>query len=198
MTGLSLADLASLAEILGTCSIITGLLFGTYQIRAHRTKLRNTIAVELSNTFLNAELARAVALLHRLPDDSDGQQLRTAGPEFEQAAVVVTTSFETMGLLVHRGVADLDLVMDLAGGMVGSMYRKLHRWVEWTRAEQNQPSWAEWFEWLASHSDCKQPLAPTPAHQHKDPARQTPRGVFVFRVEPAGLEPATPALQSGP
>jgi hypothetical protein len=37
------------------------------------------------------------------------------------------------------------------------MYRKLEGWIEEKRAHQNQPSWAEWFEWLARM-----------AEQHKD------------------------------
>jgi hypothetical protein len=43
--------------------------------------------------------------------------------------------------------------MDLAGGMAGSMFRKLEGWVRTKREEQNQPSWAEWFEWLAAMSN---------------------------------------------
>ena len=34
-----------------------------------------------------------------------------------------------MGLLVYRRIAPFDLVMDLAGGMSRSMYRKLENWI---------------------------------------------------------------------
>ena len=86
--------------------------------------------------------------------------------EYEQAAVIVSTSFETMGLLVYKRIARFDLVMALAGGMMTSMHRKLSVWLEATRTEQNQPSWAEWFKWIARM-----------AHKHKtdvDPAHERP------------------------
>ena len=68
MTGLTLEQLAALAEIIGACTIVTGLIFGAYQIRAHPTQQRNAIATELTSTFYNADLARAVLLLQQLPD----------------------------------------------------------------------------------------------------------------------------------
>ncbi len=163
MTGLTLEQLAALAEIIGACTIVTGLIFGAYQIRAHRTQQRNAIATELTSTFYNADLARAVLLLQQLPDGATVEALRSRGTDFEDAAIIVCTSFETMGLLVYRKIAPFDLVMDLAGGMVGSMLRKLEGWVIAKRIEQNQPSWAEWFLWLGklaqSHKHSEGPVA---------------------------------------
>ena len=149
MTGLTLTELAAFAEIIGACTIVTGLIFGAYQIRAHRVEQRSAIATELTSTFYNADLARAVLLLQQLPDGASVDDLRSRGPEFEDAAIIVCTSFETMGLLVYRKIAPFDLVMDLAGGMVASMFRKLEGWVIAKQEEQDQPSWAEWFEWMA-------------------------------------------------
>jgi len=148
MTGLTLTQLGALAEIIGSCTIITGLVFGAYQIRAHRIQQRNAITTELTSTFYNADLARAVLLLQQLPDGASAEDLRSHGREFEDAAVIVCTSFETMGLLVYRKIAPFDLVMDLAGGMVASMLRKLEGWIVAKQEEQDQPSWAEWFVWL--------------------------------------------------
>lgn len=35
-----------------------------------------------------------------------------------------------------------------AGSIVSTMYRKLRQVNEDLREEQQQPSWAEWFDWL--------------------------------------------------
>ncbi len=150
---MTLNELAAFAEIIGACTIVTGLIFGAYQIRAHRVEQRNVIATELTSTFYNVDLARAVLLLQQLPDGASVDDLRSHGPEFEDAAVIVCTSFETMGLLVYRKIAPFDLVMDLAGGMVASMFRKLEGWVIAKQEEQDQPSWAEWFTWLARRAE---------------------------------------------
>ena len=64
--------------------------------------------------------------------------------------MTVTTSFETMGLLIYKRIAPLDLVLDLAGGVVTTMSRKLETWQRDVRIEQAQPSWGEWFEWLGN------------------------------------------------
>ena len=90
--------------------------------------------------------------LRSLPDGVTAAELRALGDDYEQAAIRVTMSFETMGLLVYRGFAEKDLALDLAGGIMGVMWRKLSNWQQALRIEQNQPSWAEWFEWLALQS----------------------------------------------
>lgn len=149
MTGLTLEQIASIAEIVGAFTIISGLVFGWYQIRVYRLQQRDRIATNLMQTFYNPELAKAVSLLHKLPDGVSASKMREMGSEYEQAAIIAGTSFETMGLMVYKRIADFDLVMELAGGMISSAHRKLSVWLDTTREEQNQPSWAEWFEWIA-------------------------------------------------
>jgi len=153
MESITLQSVAAVAEIVGVVTIVSGLVFGVFQLRAHRIQQRNAVASGIAKTFYNTEFARAALLLHQLPDGASSEELRSKGPGFEDAAVVICTSFETMGLLVYRRIADFDIVMDLAGGMAASMFRKLEGWVRTKREEQKQPSWAEWFEWLATMSN---------------------------------------------
>ncbi len=149
MLAITLEQLAAVAQIIGVFTIVSGLFFGWFQIRVNRARQRDTVVINLMQTFYHADLARAVQILHGLPDGASADELRKRGPEYEEAAVIVTTSFETLGLLVYKKIAKFDLVIDLTGGMVTSMYRKLRLWLPVVRKEQNQPSWAEWFEWLA-------------------------------------------------
>ena len=149
MAGISLETLAAVAEIIGMVTIVSGLIFGMIQIRAYRSNQRSIAATSLAKTFYDQAFARSIILLHDLPDGASAEQLRQAGPEYEEAAVIICTSFETMGLLIYRKIAQFDLVMDLAGGVSASMFRKLENWIMDKRESQNQPSWAEWFEWMA-------------------------------------------------
>ena len=168
MNAMSLSTLANLAEIIGAGSIITGLLFGWFQIRHFRTQQRNAVAINLMQTFYNQELAQAFALLQPLPDGISLEELRAEGTEYVQAAIIVATSFETMGLLVFRRIAPLDLVLDLAGGVIATMARKLRNWQNDLRETQNQPSWGEWFEWLGDQAEKSKSKA-VPAHiLHRD------------------------------
>jgi hypothetical protein len=148
----TLITLASLAEIVGAGSIVTGLIAGWAHIRHLRVQQRNAVAINLAQTFYSRDLAQAISVLQPLPDGISLAQVRELEPSVQQAAITVVTSFETMGLLVFKRVAPMDLVLDLAGGIVTNMNRKLQRWQEDLRVEQNQPSWGEWFQWLGAQA----------------------------------------------
>ena len=163
MTEIPLSTWANLAEIIGAGSIITGLTFGWVQLRHFRAQQRDAVAINLMQTFYNQDLAHALALLQPVDDGIGLQELREKGDEYVRAAITITTSFETMGLLVFKRMATLDLVLDLAGGIVTTMNRKLRTWQTEMRESQNQPSWGEWFEWLGDQAE-KAKSSKTPAH----------------------------------
>lgn len=168
MPDATLQTLANFAEIIGASSIVTGLIFGFVQLRHYRTEQRNSIAQSLAQTFYEEDLAKAIARLHPVPDGISLEELREMGPEYTAAAVTIISSFETMGILVFKRIAPFDLVLDLAGGVVVSMNRKLCRFQDDLRAEQQQPSWGEWFTWLAEQAERVKDEAP-PAHvAHRD------------------------------
>ena len=161
MGDLSLSTIANIAEIIGAGSIITGLIFGWFQIRHFRAQQRDAVAINLMQTFYSDDLAEAIALLQPLPDGVRLEELQSMGNEYVKAAITITTSFETMGLLVFKGIATMDLVSDLAGGIVTTMTRKLRVWQNDMRESQQQPSWGEWFEWLGDQVEgLKQEDAP--------------------------------------
>ncbi len=147
-----LAVWANIADIIGAGSIVTGLIVGWVQIRHLRRQQRDAVAINLAQTFYSRDLAKAIVLLQELPDGISLAEVRERGREYERAAVTMATSFETMGLLVYKRIAPMDLVLDLAGGIIAVMARKLRRWCEDVRAEQSQPSFAEWFEWLGDQA----------------------------------------------
>lgn len=149
MTEFNLQTMANIAELLGGISIVAALIFSAFQIREFKMRRRDIVAAGLMQSFYSADLAHAVSLLRLLPNGTSAEQLREKGPQYEEAAILVTTTFETMGLLVHRGIAPFSLVEELAGGMVVVIWRKINLWLETVREEQSQPSWAEWFQLLA-------------------------------------------------
>lgn len=163
MPEFSLSTWANIADIIGAGSILTGLIVGWIQIRHLRRQQRDAVAINLAQTFYSPDLARAMAMLHKLPDNISLAELRAMGEEYDEAAVTVATSFETMGLLVFKRIAPMDLVLDLAGGIVSTMCVKLSRWKQELREELHQPSWGEWFEWLGDQA-LKRKTASEPAY----------------------------------
>jgi hypothetical protein len=144
-----LATLANIAEILGALTIVGGVVFAVFQIREFRTQRRETTAIELIRSFHDPQLAQAVNLIRELPDGVSSEELRSRGREYESAAVMVSTTYEAIGLLVFRRMTSFSLARELTGGLAVVMWRKLARWTEEIRQELAQPSWAEWFQWLA-------------------------------------------------
>jgi hypothetical protein len=147
-----LAFWANVAEVLGTITIVGGLFFGLVQLREYRRQREETVAGELMRSFYDAHLADAVALLYPERDDLSESDLKALGPEYLQAAIKVAMTFETMGLLVYRRIAPFDLTLELVGGLVQVLWRKLGRYVRAERERQSHPAFAEWFEWLAVKS----------------------------------------------
>jgi hypothetical protein len=161
---MDLQTLANISEIAGTVTIVGGTIFGLAQLSEFRKQRRDMIAAELTRSFMSAELSRAISIIRRLPDAVSAEELRQAGPETEQAAVLISTTFETMGLLVFERIAPFKLVQDLAGGIVVVMWRKLGPWLNTVRIEQSQPSWAEWFQWLAEQFE-REKISQAPAYK---------------------------------
>jgi hypothetical protein len=150
---LDLATLADLAQIVGGIAILAGGVFAVVQLREFREQRREAVAAELVRTFSEPEHANAVNLIQELPDGAPAELLRAKGREYERAATMIAVTYETIGLLVFRGMASFSMVRELTGGLTVVMWRKLGPWVAAVREEQRHRSFAEWFQWLAQQLD---------------------------------------------
>ena len=145
--------ISGISQIIGTITIVGGTLFAVIQLSELKKQRRDAIASEIMRTFISKELANAISLLRNMPDGVSAEELRRAGPDTEKAAILICTTFETMGLLVFHRIASFTLVVELAGGIIVVMWHKLGPWLKQMRIEQSQPSWAEWFQWLAQQCE---------------------------------------------
>ena len=110
---------------------------------------------------MTPELARAISLLKQMPDDASLEEVRAMGEEYDAAAQIVGMTFETMGLLVYRNIASFTLIQQLTGGLLLMMWRKIGRWMHETRAEQGNPRFGEWVQWLAERIEsCESDVEP--------------------------------------
>ena len=144
-----LETLANLAEVLGTLTIIGGLVFAVIQIRQYRQQLRETATLDLMNKFQTPEFAQAFQVLRSLPEDVSATELRADKPEAEAAAMSVCAVYETVGVLVFRRILPFQIVEDLTGGAIVMCWRKLRRWITEIRADTANQRVFEWFQWMA-------------------------------------------------
>ncbi|MGH0037877.1 MAG: DUF4760 domain-containing protein [Myxococcota bacterium] len=156
-----LADYAAIAEIFGALTIVFSALFAAVQYLEYRKRRSSEAAAELCRRFAEPELGRAVNVVRGLPDGVTLKQIEAMDPECQQAAQIVGMAFETMGLMVFRGMASFSTIQDLTGGLLLMMWRKISVWVEETRVEQGNPRFAEWVQWLAERmAECEQHKVP--------------------------------------
>jgi len=165
---MTLETIASISQIVGTATIVGGTIFGLIQLSEFRKQRRDAVAAELMRAFMNPDFAHAVTLIRGIPVGASADDILRGGPELATAAILINTTFETMGLLVYERIAPFPLVVKLVGGIVVVMWHKLGPWAHQIRIEQSQPSWAEWFQWLAEQCE-RHKTAEKPAYiQHSN------------------------------
>ena len=150
-------------KIAAAAALIGGTAFGLMQLKEFTRHRRDIAAGDLMHSFMGTDFTNAMTIIMGLPDDLSAEALRRAGPDVEKAAVLVETTFETVGLLVFERITPFSLVLDLAGGTIILMWRKLRPWLVDLRAETSNPYDGEWFQWLAEQC-ARRKTAKEPAH----------------------------------
>jgi len=165
---MTLSDLANVVEILGALAIIYGIAFGIIQLRQHRKQVRTAAIIELARSFEDREFTEAYRLIADLNDNLTIKQMNELGDEYISAALRVGFKFETVGVLIHKGVIPMDAMTDLVGGAAILIWRKLRNWVEESRKSQNHKLLFEWFQWLAEQLEAQNQASRAPAYEaHK-------------------------------
>lgn len=148
---MTLDVLADLAEIFGFLIVIAGLLFAFMELAHYRRQRQETAALELARSFENPQFAHALRVVLSLPPALDAAGLRAQGDEVEDAAMLVSLTLESVGIMVHRGIVPADMVWELMGGVLLSSWERLEGWARDLRAEQEGAKFDEWIEWLVTH-----------------------------------------------
>ncbi|HEX5638213.1 MAG TPA: hypothetical protein VFX81_00290 [Burkholderiaceae bacterium] len=165
---MDLATVVDVSQIVAAITVIGGTGFALLQLREFRRQHQETVTLDLMRAFMGAEFSEAMAIVTNLPDDLSAEGLREAGPEAEKAATLMCTTFEAIGILVHRRIAPFPLVQDLIGGITVVVWRRLGPWINQLRIEQANPSDSEWFEWLAVEFEKRRTEKVPARRQHHD------------------------------
>ena len=93
-------------------------------------------------------MARALRLLLRLPPGLDAAEIRERGSKYEDAAMLVSLTFESIALMVHRRMVSLGLVWEFMGGALLGSWERLDDWTHEIRDESGNEKFGEWMQWL--------------------------------------------------
>lgn len=141
--------LSQIAQVLEGVAVIFILIFGVVQLRQYKQQRNDTASVELMRSLQDVEFIHAFQLINALPDGLTADEIKARGSDYEKAAFVLSARFEIIGQIVSRNSIPSEIVEELVGGGVITLWRKLKRWTVDLRDEQDYPYLWEWFQWLA-------------------------------------------------
>jgi hypothetical protein len=134
-------------------------------------------AIELARSFQSPEFGQALRLLLSLPPGLSGEELEEHGEAFLDAAMLVSLTVESVGILVHRGVVEFDMVWGLMGGLVLGAWERVEGWAIEVRQEHGREKFDEWFQWLADRMRECEAAGEAPAFRRFEDWRPSFRGL---------------------
>jgi hypothetical protein len=121
--------------------------------------------MELLHAFQTPDFAKALVLVYRLPDGLSKREIESRLGDDLYVVYAMTTTWESIGVLLHRGEVDMDLVDDFFSGPIVVSWRKLRDYVAEEREETGRATVSEWFQWLAERfMDLESEAPPIPAN----------------------------------
>jgi hypothetical protein len=75
--------------------------------------------------------------------------LEECGDGEKNAIMVVVMTFESIGVMVFRGIVPLEMVNELLGGVCVESWARLSQYTQDFRVENDRKTMSEWFQWLA-------------------------------------------------
>ncbi len=151
-------------------AVVIGVGFAMIQVRQYRREKHWEAAMELLHSFQTPSFARALNIVYAMPDGLSKDEIeKYAGGEFHLVYAMMTT-WESLGVLVHRGEIDLQLIDDFFSGPIRISWRSLEGHVMGEREATGRETINEWFQWLNERlEEVESQSAPVPAHiAHKN------------------------------
>ncbi len=154
-----------LFQIIEAIAVVIGVGFAILQVRQYRRDKAREAAIELLHSFQTPSFAKALNIIYRMPDGLSMQEIEDfAGDDFH-LVYAMTTTWESLGILVHRGEVELQLIDDFFSGPIQVSWRKLENHVRGERAKVGRDTINEWFQWLHEQLDAVESVEqPVPAH----------------------------------
>src|SRR6478752_5459533 len=113
-------DISTIANVATAITVLTGVIFGLFEVRHLRREREERAAFELLHTMLTSAWLRSAVFIDTLPDN--------IAPEILEA--------------------DPGMLDDMMGGIVRVTWRKMERYVMHDRARSGSQKGWEWFQWL--------------------------------------------------
>ena len=164
-----MTDLGTIADLTSAAAVVVGLLFALVQLRQFRRVQEREAGLALLRSYQTRTLARALLLVFELPEGLGKAEVEARVADEMATLYAMMTTWESLGILVHRGQLDLAMVDDFFSGPIVLSWQRLHRYVHEQRQELGRDTIWEWFQWLGERMLQREAATPpVPAHiQHR-------------------------------
>ena len=149
----NLAITANIAEIVGAAIVVIGLVFAVLQMRQIREQRRELAAIELFRFYGNPSFTRAVNRMLHMPDGLTAEEIRRDDNGLEDAAMLISSTMENIGVMTHQRIVPFTVVNHLIGASTLILWKKLELWTAKFREETDNDYLFEWFQWLVLQLD---------------------------------------------
>ncbi len=141
-------DVASFSIVLASISVIIGVILAILQLREQNKTRQAQLFIEIYTQFMRGELQD----MHFEILEAFGKHTKDSDPEIwetNRGMINSVLSFlEGVGVLVKRGLLDINLVADLISTPTIRIWEAMQNWVMWSRDNLNRPQLWEWTEYL--------------------------------------------------
>ena len=155
---MNLDTAAAWAEVFGLVTILGAAIYSWFQIKELRRSRDSTTAMNLAANFQNEDFVIGLTAIMNM--DLDLSKFEPGDPKANFIAfsehfgedwpkvMTVLTTWESVGVLIHRGDMDFHALYDLFSGVIIKTYETFSFYFEPIR-EQDDSKDMEWFIWLA-------------------------------------------------
>lgn len=163
---MSIMELGAIGEFLGAFGVIASLVYLGVQVTQVKRAGTREVAFELIRSFQTLEFTRMMQAVFDTPAGLTKREIeqRFDGRMDELFAYFAT--WESIGILVHRGQIGLDLVSDFFSHPLLHSWNVVQGYVSEFREEMGRDTPWEWFQWLAERvMDQERNANPEPAYR---------------------------------
>ncbi|MGB2175872.1 MAG: DUF4760 domain-containing protein [Candidatus Poseidoniaceae archaeon] len=155
---MDLDSAAAYAEIFGLVTILGAAIYSWFQIKELRRSRDSVTAMNLASNFQNQDFVIGINAIMNVnldqskftPGDEQEnfRQFRESFGEDWPRVMTVFTTWESVGVLIHRGDMDFHAFYDLFSGVIIKAYKSFEFFLTPIREDETDKN-LEWFIWLA-------------------------------------------------
>ena len=141
--------IGAVGEIIGAIAVVASLIYLAIQVRQSRASSEREAAFEMIRSFQTVEFSRMLQLSFEVPSGLTRQELEERLGDDMPIFIAYMATWESLGVLVHRGKISLDLVCDFFSHSVLAAWEMAETYVIELRTQAGRDTPWEWFQWLA-------------------------------------------------